>query len=114
MFQAGSRAALFSPLWSTYGRIELNASESGHIITNFTFGYEQSFVECLLNGEIQNSAEGKVLTTWASGSSVALEGDSQNLIELIVTNREAAISTTYDVTIVRPLTFCTAEELSDW
>ena len=97
---------------SSYGPVKLNASESGSILTNFSLGYEFSTVEAYLNGEPYY--HGQDAFSWASGSAMEIAGGTQNLIEFIVTNQESAVSTTYDVTVIRPLTDCTESELSPW
>ena len=108
---ATNQCAVFRP---TYGPIKLNASESGNIVFDFNLGYPNSFVECLLNGDIQNPTQGGEFSTWTSGAYVTIAGGTQNLVEFIVTNQESAVSTTYDVTIIRPLTICSDAELSPW
>ena len=97
---------------SSYGPVRLDASESGSIITNFTLGYALSTVEAYLNGESYYHESDAY--SWASGSAIEIAGGTQNFIEFIVTNQESAVSTTYDLTVIRPLTQCTASELSDW
>ena len=99
---------------ASYGPIQLNASESGSIAINFELAKSGCFIECFVNGDSQNPTASGKLSSWASGSNVTIAGGTQSLIEFIVTNQESAVSTNYDVTIIRPLPVCAAADLSAW
>ena len=99
---------------SSYGPIQLQASEPGSIVINFDLANSGCLIECFVNGDSQNPTAGGEPSSWASGSNVTIASGTQNLIEFIVTNQESAVSSNYDVTIIRPLPVCTAADLSAW
>ena len=92
----------------SYGPIELSGeSFTASIDVTFSATHYSSVVEVLLNDQ-------SVGTFTSNGTAaVSMPAGAQSAVKVTV-NAESGISSTYDLTVIRPLPSCTDAELTDW
>ena len=102
------RLTMFGCSRLSYGPIELSGeSFSASIDVTFSATHHSSAVEVLLNDQPGGTFAGN------GTAAVSMPPGVQSTVKLTVT-AESGISSTYDLTVIRPLPSCTDTELTAW